>query len=73
MSLREMRTQNGVTQEQLADKANVSQSMIQAIETGRRKGSVSTLISIAGALNVSVDELLRAMDNTESTELEEAR
>lgn len=47
------------TKRGLALKASVSPSMITDIETGKKRNlSLKSLISIARALNVSLDELL---------------
>lgn len=67
MGLKEFRESKGITQEDLAAKANISQSMVQAIESGRRKGSFSTLKEIANSLGISMDELFRAIDTTQGT------
>jgi len=53
--LREVR---GLTQEQLARKADVSVGYIARLETERHDPKVSTLMKIAKALRVSVAELL---------------
>lgn len=71
MGLKEFRESMGITQEDLAASANISQSMVQAIESGRRKGSFSTLKEIASSLGISMDELFRAIDNTQSTKEEQ--
>lgn len=52
------RTQLGMTQESLADKTGISISQLGRIERGDRKPSLSILIRIANALQVSVDDLL---------------
>ena len=47
-----------ITQETLAEKAGLSTPHISNIETGSTKLSLPTIINIANALHVSVDELL---------------
>lgn len=47
-----------LTQEQLAEKINVSTSFIGHIERGTRKLSVETLCALCDALGVSSDFLL---------------
>jgi len=47
-----------ITQETLADRAGLSTAHVSNIETGNTKLSLPTIISIANALSVSVDELL---------------
>lgn len=48
-----------MTQGALAKKAGVSKTMISHIESGRKQGSTKTLIGIAKALNMDVNDLVR--------------
>lgn len=48
----------GITQENLAEKIDVSTSFIGHIERGTRKLSVETLYSLCVALGVSADYLM---------------
>ena len=48
-----------MTQEELANKINVTAQFIGHIERGTRKLSVETLVSLADALKVSCDMLLQ--------------
>lgn len=57
-AIKRMRVQSGLTQEQLAARANVSPSSLHYIETGVNSPSIRTLGKIAGALGVSAAELL---------------
>ena len=51
-----------MTQKELAQKSDVSFSMVSKLESGEKKNpSFDTLKKIAKALNVSVDELLNGM------------
>lgn len=54
-NVRRLRMKNGLTQEELAEKALLSSKAIQKVETGRSGMYVDTFIRIAGALNVSLD------------------
>ncbi len=56
--IRYFRTQKSVSQEDLAEAAEVSRVFISNIERGERVASLETIISIANALNVSVDDIL---------------
>ena len=47
-----------MTQERLAEKVNLSPSHLSNIETGTTKVSLSTIVKLANALQVSVDSLL---------------
>lgn len=46
------------TQEQLADRVSVSPTHLSNIETGSTRVSLTTIVKIANALNVTVDDLL---------------
>ena len=61
--LREQRQNQGLTMEQLAEKANLSTNFIGAIERGLKEPSLSTLISI---LDIPADVLLRDYVGTAS-------
>ncbi|MCL2216924.1 MAG: helix-turn-helix domain-containing protein [Defluviitaleaceae bacterium] len=56
--IRARRQELKLTQEKLAEKANITTSFLGHIERAERKLSVETLIAIANALNTSVDYLL---------------
>lgn len=56
--VRETRKQQKISQERLAELTDVSVGYISHIETARKKASLSTLIRIANALGITVDELL---------------
>ena len=48
----------GMTQEQLAGQAGISQGQVALIEGGKREGTVSVLKGLANALNVDLDDLV---------------
>lgn len=52
MNLKDMRKQNDLTQEQLAEKCNVQRTTITMIETGENKPSVELAKKLAEVLNV---------------------
>lgn len=56
--IREKRQEKGVSQEKLAEKAEVSTAHISHLETGHSIPSLKTLISILNALECSADEIL---------------
>jgi XRE family transcriptional regulator, regulator of sulfur utilization len=56
--LRGLRKQQGLTQEQLADKANLHPTYIGQIERGVRNPSLINLHKIANALKISSGTLL---------------
>lgn len=57
--IREERKKSNLTQEQLAELINVSTTYVGFIERGERSITLDKLISIATALGISVDYLLR--------------
>ena len=57
-NLQRPRTQRGLTQEQLAEKAGISTSFCANIERGNKGVSLSVLYDLADSLGVSVDYLL---------------
>lgn len=57
-TLKEIRLAKGFTQDYIADMANVNTSHISNIENNRVKVSLSTLVQICNALDVTVDYVL---------------
>ncbi len=53
-----IRNKNCMTQEQLAEKSNVSTVFISQIETAVRKPSLETIYKISLALNTTIDILI---------------
>ncbi len=58
-NIKNIRTQNGYTQEQLAELSNISYDFIKDIEIARTNMSLTTLLSICNALNVTPNGLLK--------------
>ena len=56
--IRIFRKKNGLSQEELAEKVNISTTHMSHIETGGTKLSLPVLVDIANALNVRTDDLL---------------
>lgn len=56
--LRELRTQRGYSQSELAKKLNVSKSTVLMLEVGSRKPSFEMLELIGDFFNVDIDFLL---------------
>ncbi|MBE7030030.1 MAG: helix-turn-helix transcriptional regulator [Ruminococcaceae bacterium] len=52
------RSKNHLTQEQLAERINVSAVFISQIETSVRKPSLETVYKISNALNTTIDTLI---------------
>jgi transcriptional regulator with XRE-family HTH domain len=63
-SLREARIRAGLTQEELAERADVSVRFISFLETGRRQPSLSALSAVSAGLGLSLSELIAAVERT---------
>jgi transcriptional regulator with XRE-family HTH domain len=57
--VRELRDAKGWSQERLAEAAYLDRSYVAGIERGLRNPSVRSLVKIAGALKVSVQDLFQ--------------
>jgi transcriptional regulator with XRE-family HTH domain len=60
--LRDLRTQRGLTLEEVATRADIDVSTLSRLESGKRRLALDHLPRLASALSVSTDELLRAPD-----------
>ena len=56
--LKVFREHRGLTQRQLADKADTAAAYVSQIETGRRVGSIAMLRRLAHALDLEIDDLV---------------
>ncbi len=61
--LAELRKEQGLTQGQMAERAECSQQMIAEYEAGKRNIPLWRLLTIADALGVAVDDLLKESGN----------
>ena len=57
--LRKIREDRDLSQQQLADMANIAKTTIQRMELGRQAGTIDILISISKALDIPVSELVK--------------
>lgn len=57
--LKELRTSADLSQDALAEKADLDRTYISFLERGERQPSLSTLISLASALQIETFELVR--------------
>jgi transcriptional regulator with XRE-family HTH domain len=57
--LKAIRQEQGLTQQDLAEKAAISVSFLSFLESGSRKGSLDTYQRLATALGMGLDELFR--------------
>ncbi len=58
-NIKQRRKELGLTQQQLADKMNISLNFMGKIEVAFSKPSLDTLIELAEALNTTVSELTK--------------
>ena len=56
--IRKVRKAHGLSQEELAEKVNISTTHMSHIETGNTKLSLPVLVDIAAALEIRTDDLL---------------
>ena len=70
--IREVRISKGLTQEYLANAANVNTSHISNIENNRVKISLSTLVHVCNAMNITVDYILATEYTATDTALNNA-
>ena len=63
-SIRRIRKAKNISQLELSVKANMSQSFLANLETGKKEPSAMTLIRIADALEVSPREFFPENENT---------
>ncbi len=61
-AIRHLRTQAGLSQEQLAEHAGTDLTQIGGMERGTRNPSYSTLVRVAGALKTRVGEIVTLAD-----------
>ena len=61
--LKELRKEKDITQEQLAEKINVSRTYIAKIENGLQTGPIEIAIELAEFFDVSLDFLLLGKEN----------
>ena len=69
--LKELRKENKLSQEQLAEKLNISRQAISKWESGKAYPDIDNLILLAKILEVSLDELLIDEKNKYSEDVEE--
>jgi transcriptional regulator with XRE-family HTH domain len=58
--LRELRTQRGMTLEEVASRADIDVSTLSRLESGKRRLALDHLPRLASALSVTADDLMRA-------------
>ena len=59
LNLQALRRARGLSQEELAHRAEIHQTYLSGVERGRRNPSVKVLDRIARALNAEIEDLVR--------------
>lgn len=72
-NIRRLRKRDGISQEILAEKLNVTRQAVSNWETGRTQPDIDTLIAIAAAFNVDVTEVIYGEKQTSATPLNKTR
>lgn len=67
--IKQIRTQKGFSQEELAEKTNLSLRTIQRVENGKSNPHGNTIIRIADALNVTIDTFIDSQKEENKTYL----
>lgn len=58
IKIKELRKRKGITQKELAEELNITDSAITRYESGKREPNIDMINKIAAALGVSINELL---------------
>ena len=58
LNLQRLRRERGLSQEELADLANIHQTYLSGVERGKRNPTVTVLQRIAEALGADIEELV---------------
>jgi len=64
--IKELREDNDLTQQQVADKVGITQRKYSYIETGTQQLTDEILVKLSKLYNVSTDYILRLTDNPEN-------
>ncbi|MGD1021027.1 MAG: helix-turn-helix transcriptional regulator [Verrucomicrobiia bacterium] len=62
LNVRKQREAHGLTQESLAEKADLDQTYISGIKRGLRNPGVLSIAKIAKALGISISDVCRGID-----------
>ncbi|QNH62785.1 helix-turn-helix transcriptional regulator [Hymenobacter sediminicola] len=66
--VKEMRKARGLSQEALADEAQLDRTFISQLETGTKQPSLTTIFRLAAALRLQASELLRRVEDMHSSD-----
>lgn len=62
LRIKQLRKEKDMSQEQIAFSANISLSQISKLESGRHNTSISSIMSICRALNITISEFFEGLD-----------
>jgi transcriptional regulator with XRE-family HTH domain len=65
LAIRELRSQRGLSQERLAQLAELDRTYVSGIERGERNPSLANLLKLAAALDVRMSELAQRAETLE--------
>lgn len=68
--IKNLREERGISQEILADRADLNRSYVGEVERGTAMPSLSTITKLARALNLSAADLLARYERYEQLQLE---
>lgn len=68
--IKNLREERGISQEILADRADLNRSYVGEVERGTAMPSLSTITKLARALNLSAADLLARYENYQQSQLE---
>lgn len=60
--IRELRKEEGLSQEKLAELAELHRTYVSGVERGERNASLTSIARIANALNVSLSKLFEGVE-----------
>ncbi len=63
ISIKSERLRRGISQEELAEKCDISRNSVSLIETGKINPTIIRVIDIADALGISIDSLVKDAKN----------
>lgn len=61
--LRELREENHISQEKLAEYCDLDRTYISLLERGHRQPTITTIFKLAKALNISPSKLIEKVEN----------
>jgi transcriptional regulator with XRE-family HTH domain len=68
--IKNLREERGISQEILADRADLNRSYVGEVERGTAMPSLSTITKLARALNISAADLLARYENHQQSQFE---